>query len=227
MEAIALREETSPYRIPDDGVFRVLNVSGGRSSGFLLYEVLKAHDGKLPPRTIAAFTNTGLEREETYEFLDRMSRYWSVPILWLEYRYNRDAAGGSKDPKNQVHVVNFKTASRKGEPFESLIRGKRMLPNVVTRMCTSELKVKTLRRYLWRTYRINRKQYISVLGIRYDEPRRWVKKYTAAHKLRNKTMGQFSKRWDYHLLTQIAETVNPLPIDLADDEEGISCFCGD
>ena len=51
-----------------------------------------------------------------------MSERWSVPIVWREF------------PDNEVgfEVVDYASASRHGEPFETLIRRRRYLPNPVT-----------------------------------------------------------------------------------------------
>ena len=139
----------------------------------MLYRLLEAHDGKLPPTSPVIFCNTGKEREETYEFVRDVSENMRVPVVWLEYEYRETAEGGASDPKNAHKVVDFDTASREGKPFEDLIRSRNMLPNQNMRMCTQELKVRTADRYLRRD--LGCSDYRNVLGIRYDEPRRWFK----------------------------------------------------
>lgn len=163
----------SPYAIPDDGQYRSISVSGGRSSGYMLRRILDAHGGALPERTVAVFANTGKERPETLDFLREMQERWEVDITWLEYEYAPTARGRASDPKHRHRVVSHETAARDGEPFATLIRRSRMVPNVVRRICTHDLKVETIARYLrrelgWRTS-------LSLLGIRHDEPRRWKK----------------------------------------------------
>lgn len=151
----------------------LVHVSGGRTSGLMLRGLLDECGGELPANARAIFTNTGKEREETLQFVKAISDRWQVPITWLEYRYNTRAAGGRKDPKNTFVEVSFALACRRGEPFEELIESRQMLPNVVMRMCTEELKVNTAKRYARRVLGWDRPE--SVLGIRYDEPRRWRK----------------------------------------------------
>lgn len=164
---------TNPYRVPDDGRPRVLNVSGGQSSGFMAWHVLDAHDGQLPPDTFMAFANTGKECEETLDFVRAMQDHWALPIVWLEYRYRGDAAGGIKDPRHVHEVVDHETAARQGEPFEVMITSRFFLPNPTNRICTSDLKVETLNR--WMRREMGYAKYQSVLGIRWDEPDRWKK----------------------------------------------------
>ena len=164
----------NPYVIPDDGFFRTINVSGGRSSGYLLYKILYANGG-LPKTAKAVFANTGKEREETLEFIHEIETRWSVPIVWLEHTRDESRRGVRGDPKNTFKTVDFKTASRNGEPFETLIESRKFLPNIISRICTSELKVSTIDRYLVRELGLSLKSTRRVLGIRHDEPRRWQK----------------------------------------------------
>lgn len=143
-----------------------LSVSGGRTSGYMLWLVLQANGGRLPDDCVVLFANTGLEAEETLEFVRDMHLHWGVPIVWLEYR----------DDEQGFAVVDFDSASRNGEPFEAIIRKRQYLPNPVTRFCTSELKIRTMHKYLrtlgWHEGDDGWDQFI---GIRADEPRRIAK----------------------------------------------------
>ena len=139
----------------------VVSFSGGRTSGFLLYHVLKAHDFQLPEDVVVLFENTGKEREETLDFIHEVSKQWGVDIGWLEWRLQ----------KPRFRVVDYESASRNGEPFEELIKWKSYLPNAVARFCTENLKVKCSHDYL--RDHLGWAEWTSFIGIRYDEPRRW------------------------------------------------------
>ena len=54
-----------------------------------------------------------------------------------------------------------------------MIRSGSILPTVALRKCTSELKVRTSER--WARRALGWRKHFDVLGIRYDEPRRWRK----------------------------------------------------
>lgn len=133
-----------------------ISFSGGRTSAFMLYKVLEAHDMSLPSDAVVCFANTGKEDEATLKFVNDCATHWNVPIVWLEY-----------EPKS-FRIVAFDTASRNGEPFELLINTKSYLPNPIARFCTEELKVKTINRYLASCGL----EASSMVGIRADEPRR-------------------------------------------------------
>ena len=140
----------------------------------MLYQILQTYNG-LPPDCEVIFCNTGKEQLETLDFVHDIETKWNVPITWLEYRYDPTRSGGKKNPKNHFVIVDYETASRNGEPFDQLIEQKRFLPNPVMRVCTSELKVNTVARYLYHTKGLNRNQVQRIIGFRYDEPKRWHK----------------------------------------------------
>lgn len=135
-----------------------ISFSGGRTSAYMLWRVLQSNDG-LPDDALVVFANTGKEEEATLEFVRDCSDHWGVPISWVEFR----------DADPAFDVVSYESASRNGEPFEALIKKRNYLPNVVSRFCTVELKVRTMHRYLkflgW-------SEWDSFLGIRADEPAR-------------------------------------------------------
>lgn len=157
-------------------VSRHVAFSGGRSSAYMLHRLLEEHGG-LPERVRVVFANTGKEREETLSFVRRCAEEWGVEIHWVEYRYRAAAKGGRADPKNHYAEVDFASASRHGEPFAQMVRAKRRLPNAFRRLCTDELKVTLAKRYLRRAHgwRTKGPGFRTLLGIRYDEPRRWRK----------------------------------------------------
>ena len=149
----------------------LVSFSGGRSSGMMLKLLLDSGD----PPDLVAFCNTGKEREETLQFVSDCEKRWGFPIVWLEYDYRAESAGGIKDPRHVHKVVSFEDAARNGEPFEAAISARKMLPNPAMRFCTSELKVLTINRYCRRDLGWKNNGWIELLGIRYDEPRRWQK----------------------------------------------------
>ena len=163
----------NPYLIPEDGFNRTINFSGGRSSAYMLTKMVEAHGGKVPDGVAVCFCNTGKEREETLIFVKQVQEHLGIDVVWLEYDYNKTAAGGRKDPKVIHRKVSFETASRDGEPFETLTEVAKILPNQSMRKCTVELKIETTRRYCLRELGWKRSETKRVVGYRHDEPLRW------------------------------------------------------
>lgn len=118
----------------------LVSFSGGRTSAYLLKHILDAYGGRLPANVGVMFANTGREVEATLDFVRECGDRWSVPITWLEYE-----PAGEKGRK--FRVVDHATASRKGEPYEALLRERKYLPNPVARFCTSTLKIRVMRDY--------------------------------------------------------------------------------
>ena len=150
---------SNPYSIIEP---TCISFSGGRTSAYMLYKVLEAHDMSLPAEAKVIFANTGKEDSATLRFVQDCSEHWNVPITWLEYI--------PEDPK--FKVVDFESASRDGEPFAELIKARKMLPNVRARFCTAELKIRVMSKY---TKSIGWGDYSNFIGIRADEPRRVAK----------------------------------------------------
>ena len=142
-----------------------ISFSGGRTSAYMLWRVLEANNGIPPPHARVMFANTGKEEEATLKFVNDCSVNWNVPITWVEYR----------DADPAFAVVNYETASRNGEPFEALIRKRQYLPNPVTRFCTSELKIRSIHKYLKSTGWDDHNETMDWIGMRADEQRRAAK----------------------------------------------------
>lgn len=153
----------SPYLLPDGNV--QIAFSGGRTSAFMLHQILEANGG-LPDdglgRVRVTFQNTGREMPETLDFVQEVGSRWGVAITWLEYR-----VGGAG-----FEIVSHNSASRAGEPFEALIRRRGYLPNQQARFCSTELKVRTAKRWL---RALGWDYWTNCVGIRADEPHRLAK----------------------------------------------------
>ena len=153
--------ESNPYKIEGPAL---ISFSGGRTSGFMLWNSLQAHGGTLPEDIYVTFANTGKEAPETLDFVHEIGQKWGVKIHWLELYF------GEERPVYRTKEVTYETASRNGEPFEALIDRRKYLPNPVARFCTSELKVKVMSRFMRKLK--GHKTWYNVIGLRYDEPRR-------------------------------------------------------
>src|SRR5581483_8815777 len=109
--------------------------------------------------------HTGKEREETLRFVHECEEHWAVHVVWLEWAAN--------DPGYQV--VTFETAARNGEPLSGIIAQKGFLPNAVTRFCTIEAKVRTMKKFMERGRGV--KRWVNAVGLRHDEGHRCRKAY--------------------------------------------------
>lgn len=136
--------------------------SGGRTSGVLAKHI-KSNPEKYP-NVIYVFLNTGKELEKTLQFVDRCDKEWDLNVVWLETKINNGKGKGTT-----YSIIDFRTASRQGQPFEAML-GKYPMPNNMASNCTRELKQRPIDAYL----RDNYKGYdiTRVIGIRADEAHR-------------------------------------------------------
>jgi 3'-phosphoadenosine 5'-phosphosulfate sulfotransferase (PAPS reductase)/FAD synthetase len=149
----------------------LISFSGGRTSAYMLWRILQAHGGTLPDDVHVCFANTGKEREETLRFVHECSVRWGVRVRWLEWINRPD----SKVPPSERFIeVGFNSAARKGEPFKALVRRKKYLPNAVTRFCTAELKIDTMKQFMLAQ---GYERWTNVVGLRRDEMHRVFKQY--------------------------------------------------
>lgn len=142
----------------------VVSFSGGRTSAYMLHQVLENNTDLSD--LVVTFANTGKEHPATLEFVRECAERWAVSIAWLEFR----------DDDTGFAVVDYATASRQGEPFEALIRKRKYLPNPVTRFCTVDLKIRIIHKYLRSLGLSTEDSPVDMMtGIRADEPQRVAK----------------------------------------------------
>ncbi len=146
----------------------LVSFSGGRTSAFMTYWLFKNMKDKYEMKVV--FANTGKERNETLDFVEKCDKEFSFGVVWVEANINE------KKGKGTTHIVtNYLNAKRNGEPFENVIK-KYGMPNQNAPFCTRELKLRPIQSY---AKSIGWKDYQTALGIRNDEPRRlnWEKKH--------------------------------------------------
>ena len=151
----------NPYKIEGPAL---ISFSGGRTSAFMLKQIIDAHGGTPPDDIYVTFANTGKEMPETLDFVQACSEHWDVKVHWLELEM------ADERPVYRTKEVTYETASRDGKPFEALIGRRSYLPNPVARFCTAELKIRRMKDFMWKMK--GYKHWDNVLGLRYDEPRR-------------------------------------------------------
>lgn len=143
----------NPYLITGPAL---ISFSGGRTSAFMLWNILQAHGGVLPNDVQVVFANTGKEREETLRFVYECGSRWGVHIRWVEWR----------EGKPGFEEVGFNSASRNGEPFAGLIAKRKFTPNAMARFCTQELKIRVMRDFC---FSLGWERWQNVIGLRFDE----------------------------------------------------------
>lgn len=148
---------------------RLISFSGGRSSAMML-KILA--DNGLHDDDFVLFANTGKERPETLDFVHECETRWNIPVVWIEatFRpYNLEIE--TMQSSVGFRVVNYETASRKGEPYSEMNRWINCghVPNRASPFCTKYLKTIPMRLYMLAQ---GHEDYDEFWGIRFDEPER-------------------------------------------------------
>jgi hypothetical protein len=140
----------------------VCTFSGGRTSAFMglmLRDFPKYKDFD----KVYIFANTGKERIETLDFINRCDKEWNLNIIWLEADVQDEKGVGTS-----FKIVDYETASRTGKPFEDMLN-KYPLPNNMASNCTRELKQRPIDKFV---KSLGYNEVYTAMGIRYDERHR-------------------------------------------------------
>lgn len=146
----------------------LVSFSGGETSAFMSQWLNNHYEQYGYKNIVFVFANTGLENEQTLEFVEQCDKYFKLNVQWVEvsvFHGERKSSGYS--------LTDFDNAKRKGEPFEAVIQ-KYGIPNQAFPHCTRELKQNPIKAFAkdW----FDGKPYHTAIGIRQDEADRMNEK---------------------------------------------------
>ena len=148
----------------------LISFSGGRTSAFMLWWLMNKWEDRENWEIIVVFANTGKEVEGTLFFVDEVAQEFNINIVWVEGYPSEKGKGWAVNHK----VVSYETAARNGEPFEAMC-ARLGIPCSEAPFCSEHLKKRTIETYLrsigWET-----NSYKVAIGIRIDEPKRYLDK---------------------------------------------------
>lgn len=200
----------------------VISFSGGRTSAYMLWHILQAHNGTLPADVVVCFANTGEESAATLDFIRDCAAAWNVLIVWLEFRHGY--APGKTRRHRWAEVVSHNSASRHGEPFDMLLESKGIVPDRSRRFCTQELKVLTILRWIVATYGWRR--WTNVIGFRSDESVRVIERRAVEAAQPSKMASVFPLADAGVQVLDVMQFWRAQPFDLRLDRDGDGGNCG-
>lgn len=139
----------------------ISSFSGGKTSAYMTIKLKEQY-----PDLIVLFANTGQENQETLDFVHKCDIEYNLGVIWLEA-----VVCHGERKSTSFKIVDYKSASMKGEPFEDMIL-KFGIPNKSYPHCTRELKLRPIKSWL-KEHQI--KDYKMAVGIRIDEEGRSAK----------------------------------------------------
>jgi hypothetical protein len=139
----------------------LISFSGGETSAYMTKWILDNWRGRYS-EILVVFANTGQENEQTLEFINKCDEHFNFGTVWIEaIQFHNERRAPS------FKIVNFKTASRDGAPFEDAII-KYGIPNQKFKDCTRNLKQKPIEAYA-KSLGWTLGSYDLAIGIRADE----------------------------------------------------------
>lgn len=162
----------------------LVTFSGGRTSAFMAKFIKERYCND---KLLFCFANTGKEAEETLQFVDKCDKEFDLNVVWIEADIIQEKRKGTN-----YKIVDFKTASRNGEPFRNAIK-KYGLPSKVFRHCTRELKEVPIHKFAKNFFD---SEYLTAMGIRKDEEHRLSEKPNVIYPLAEMNIDEkFIREW--------------------------------
>ncbi|MEH3111522.1 MAG: phosphoadenosine phosphosulfate reductase family protein [Agrobacterium cavarae] len=139
----------------------LVSFSGGETSALMTRLIHERWHNRYS-EIVTVFANTGLENEETLEFVRQCDDAFGWAVVWVEaITYPERGKGVS------ARVVDFNTACRDGSVFEAMI-AKYGIPGPGFFHCSRELKERVITAYC-RSIGWKSGTYDTAIGIRNDE----------------------------------------------------------
>lgn len=139
----------------------LVSFSGGETSAFMSQWLNNHYEEYGYENIVFVFANTGLENEQTLEFVERCDKHFKLNVQWVEADVQQGLRKGTG-----FYITDFDNASRNGDPFESMIK-KYGIPNQAFPHCTRELKQAPIKAFGKEWF--NGEKYHTAIGIRQDE----------------------------------------------------------
>lgn len=139
----------------------VASFSAGETSAFMTQWLIKNMSDT--HEIIVVFANTGEENLKTLDFADKCDKYFGFNMVWIESIFDPQKGKGVR-----AKVVNYESADRNGEVFESCV-AKFGIPNIHSPQCSREMKKQTILSYLRDHLKLKKEDYKIAIGIRIDE----------------------------------------------------------
>jgi 3'-phosphoadenosine 5'-phosphosulfate sulfotransferase (PAPS reductase)/FAD synthetase len=120
----------------------IISISGGKDSTALLLWALNNLTEDPSNEIIPVFCDTGWEHKDTYEYLKYLEKELNIKIIRLQ-----NELGGMRE-----------VALHKG-----------FMPNRIMKYCTSELKIKPFKKFIYENFVSKGIDFITLVGVRREE----------------------------------------------------------
>ncbi|HIF9538177.1 TPA: phosphoadenosine phosphosulfate reductase family protein [Photobacterium damselae] len=152
---------------PNKDIVHVVNLSGGRTSAFLVYLMERARK-EFGWNVVYIFCDTGVEHPQTYVFLRNIVKFWGIDLIILRAVVNPILGQGNSYQVFEPNDLMNSSVMPPFEPFLSMMK-KYGTPTAFGPYCSERMKKDVSDAYCKDHFGTN---YVKWLGIRSDEPKR-------------------------------------------------------
>lgn len=140
----------------------VVSFSGGATSGYTLKLVQQLFSDTKLQTVENVFMDVGAEHPKTYDFVRNIDQHFNANVTCLRLKINPSLGKG-----NSFNVVSLSEIGPDLQPWKDMLT-KYGVPYFGGAFCTDRMKLGPFKKYCKKKY----KNYVTVLGIRFDEPKR-------------------------------------------------------
>lgn len=144
----------------------LVSFSGGRTSAYLVHIIEEMSKRGEIENVRYIFMDTGAEHPKTYEFIKRCVEYFGIELICLRGNFNQPAGQGHTYDIVPLDEIRHDMVNG---PYAQMMR-KYGIPTIASAWCTSRMKEETHDKYCDDVF--GKGNYVTWLGMRYDEPRR-------------------------------------------------------
>jgi hypothetical protein len=141
---------------------KVVSFSGGRTSAYLCKLMIDTYGRE---NVEFVYMDTGAEHLKTYDFIRNVDREFGLNLVCLRTKFNMELGKA-----NGYHIVSIDDIGPDLKPWKDMIEKYGTPYNPGGAFCTDRMKLVPYKKYLDEKY--GRKNYVTWLGIRADEPKR-------------------------------------------------------
>ena len=155
---------------------QVISFSGGRTSAYLVWllVVKLILKGVSIKNIVVIFMDTGAEHPKTYEFIRNIVKEWGIKLVCLQVDTNPILGKG-----NSYKVIPIDDIGKSLKPWEDMLE-KYGTPYLGGAFCTDRMKTAPYLKYC--NEHFGKGNYITWLGLRYDEPKRLIGDHSSYEK---------------------------------------------
>ncbi len=144
----------------------MVTVSGGRSSAMMARHIQTSEKYK-DFNKVYVFCNTGMEREETINFLKNIEKHWKIPLIKIEGVYSKNLGTGVSYKIVDWHELDMNAKTFSNANMHKSKGEFKGMPNSAAPYCSDMLKTQPAKKLCDKIFGVN--NYVKAIGFRSED----------------------------------------------------------